>query len=135
MPEGTESVVMQEDTETTTRDGEIWVTIPGGLKHGANCRLAGEDVKEGEVMLHAGHRLRPQDTASAAAAGRGTLECYRRPRVAVYSTGDEVIRPGDTLKPGQVYDANAPMLKGLIEAAGAECIDLGVLPDEIGRGA
>ncbi|MEM8743761.1 MAG: molybdopterin molybdotransferase MoeA [Pseudomonadota bacterium] len=131
MPEGTESVVMQEDTETTTRDGEIWVTIPGGLKPGANCRLAGEDVKEGEVMLHAGHRLRPQDTASAAAAGRGTLACYQRPRVAVYSTGDEVIRAGDTLKPGQVYDANAPMLKGLIEAAGAECIDLGVLPDEM----
>ena len=131
MPEGTDSVVMQEDAETTTRDEEIWVTIPGGLKHGANCRLAGEDVKGGEVMLHAGHRLRPQDTASAAAAGKATLDCYKRPRVAVYSTGDEIIRPGDALEPGQVYDANAPMLKGLIEAAGAECIDLGVLPDEM----
>ncbi|MDA7946873.1 MAG: molybdopterin molybdotransferase MoeA [Hyphomicrobiaceae bacterium] len=131
MPEGTDSVVMQEDTDTAARDEEIWVTIPGGLKHGANCRLAGEDVKEGAVMLRAGHRLRPQDTASAAAAGKATLACYKRPRVAVYSTGDEVIRPGEKLEPGQVYDANAPMLKGLIEAAGAECIDLGVLPDKM----
>ena len=131
MPEGTDSVVMQEDTETEPRNGEIWVTIPGGLKPGANCRLAGEDVKEGDVMLRAGHRLRPQDTASAAAAGKGTLACYKRPRVGVYSTGDEVIRPGAKLEPGQVYDANAPMLTGLIEAAGAECIDLGVLPDEM----
>ena len=131
MAEGTDSVVIQEDTETRERDGETWVTIPGGLKHGANCRLAGEDVEEGDVMLHAGHRLRPQDTASAAAAERGKLDCYKRPRVAVYSTGDEIIRPGEKLEPGQVYDANAPMLKGLIEAAGAECIDLGVLPDEM----
>ncbi len=131
MPDDTDSVVMQEDTDTEARDGEIWVTIPGGLKQGANCRLAGEDVKEGEVMLSAGCRLRPQDSASAAAAGEATLACYKRPRIAVFSTGDEVIRPGKKLESGQVYDANAPMLRGLIEAAGAECIDLGILPDKV----
>lgn len=130
MPDGMDSVVMQEDTETETRDGAIWVAIPAGLKEGANCRLAGEDVKQGEVMLKAGSRLRPQDTASAASTGKASLSCYKRPRVAIYSTGDEIIRPGEPLEEGQVYDANAPMLRGLIEAAGAECTDLGVLPDK-----
>jgi molybdopterin molybdotransferase len=129
MPDGMDSVVMQEDTETQKHDGGIWVSVPGGLKQGANCRLAGEDVKEGAAMLSKGCRLRPQDTASAAATGKATLSCYKRPRVVVFSTGDEVVRPGTPLKTGQVYDANAPMLRGLIEAAGAECVDLGVLPD------
>lgn len=130
MPGGMDSVVMQEDTDTKTRDGNIWVAIPGGLKPGANCRLAGEDVKQGGVILNEGCKLRPQDAAAAAAAGHAALECFKRLKVGVFSTGDEIIRPGDELEPGQVYDANAPMLRGLIEAAGAECIDLGVLPDE-----
>ena len=129
MPERMDSVVMQEDTETQARDGEIRVTIPAGLKPGANCRLAGEDVKAGEIVLASGSRLRPQDAACAAAAGHAALSCYQKPKVAVFSTGDEIISPGEPLKPGQVYDANAPMLRGLIEAAGAQCIDLGVLPD------
>ncbi len=129
MPEGMDSVVMQEDTEAQTRDGDIWVTIPGGLQQGANCRLSGEDVEQGAVMLATGCRLRPQDAACAASAGKATLSCFKRPRVGVFSTGDEIVRPGETLAPGQVYDANAPMLRGLIEAAGADCIDLGVLPD------
>lgn len=130
MPEGLDSVVMQEDTETETRGGDIWVTIPGGLKHGANRRLAAEDVKKGAVMLATGCRLRPQDTASAAAAGNASLICYNKPRVGVFSSGDEIIRPGEKLRPGQVYDANAPMLRGLVEATGAHYFDLGVLPDE-----
>lgn len=130
MPDGMDSVVMQEDTDTETRDGDIWVTIPGGLKPGANCRLAGEDVKQGGAILNEGCRLRPQDAASAAAAGHATLQCFKKLKVGVFSTGDELIKPGDQLEPGQVYDANAPMLRGLIEATGAECIDLGVLPDE-----
>lgn len=129
MPESLDTVVMEEDTETGQQEGETFVAIPGGLKRGANRRLAGEDVKQGAVMLQAGCRLRPQDLATAASAGKAKLACYEPLRVAVYSTGDEVIRPGEALAPGQVYDANAPMLRGLIEAAGAECVDLGVLPD------
>ncbi len=132
LPGGMDSVVMQEDTETETREGQILVTIPGGLKKSANRRMAGEDVKKGAVMLGARCRLRPQDAAAAAAAGHGALACYKRPRVAVFSSGDEIVRPGEPLGPGQVYDANAPMLRGLTEAAGAECIDLGTLPDEAG---
>lgn len=129
IPDGVDTVVMQEDTETEDENGIIHVIIPGGLKLKANCRQAGEDVKQGAVMLKAGCRLRPQDTAAAASAGYATLSCFERLRVAVYSTGDEIIRVGEELAEGQVYDANAPMLHGLIEAAGMECIDLGVLPD------
>lgn len=129
MPQGLDTVVMQEDTEITEEDDTSFVTVPGGLKQGANCRKAGEDVKKGSVVLRSGQRLRPQDLAAASASGRATLSCFERLRVAVFSTGDEVVRPGEALGPGEVYDANAPMLRGLIEAAGAECIDLGVLPD------
>ncbi|MDH3581843.1 MAG: molybdopterin molybdenumtransferase MoeA, partial [Hyphomicrobiales bacterium] len=87
MPKGADTVVMQEDTEARDRDGKNWVAIPGGLKQGANCRLAGEDIKAGTVILEPGCRLRPQDIAAAAAAGRNTLACFNPLRVAVYSTG------------------------------------------------
>ena len=130
MPKGLETVVMQEDVEAIERDGVITITIPPGLKEGANCRLAGEDTQVGDVVLHPGQRLRPQDLATAAAAGLATLECFARLNVAICSTGDEIIRPGQPLQTGQVYDANAPMLRGLIEATGASCEDLGILTDK-----
>ena len=130
MPKGLDTVVMQEDVDAVEHDGTITVTIPPGLKSGANSRLAGEDTKVGDVLLRPGQRLRPQDLATAAAAGLANLQCYARLRVAICSTGDEIIRPGQPLKPGQVYDANAPMLRGLIEANGAQCVDLGILSDE-----
>lgn len=129
MPEGIDSVVMEEDTETREEGGAVFVAIPPGLKEGANCRKAGEDVKKGAAMLEPGARLRPQDLATAASAGCAALTCFRRLRVAIVSTGDEVIRPGQPLEDGQVYDANAPMLRALVEMAGAACDDLGVMPD------
>ncbi|MEC9369099.1 MAG: gephyrin-like molybdotransferase Glp [Pseudomonadota bacterium] len=130
MPDGFDSVVMQEDTRTVKSGGAEAVNIPPGLKCGANCRLAGEDVAQGAVLLHAGQRLRPQDCAAAASAGFATLPCYGKLKVAVFSTGDEIIHPGTALADGQVYDANAPMLRGLLEAAGVQCDDLGVLADD-----
>ncbi len=130
MPDGLESIVMQEDVELVKGDGETFVQIPPGLKSGANCRLAGEDVAAGDRLLAANTRIRPQDVASAAAAGCDQLSCFNSLKVAFFSTGDEVIRPGTPLGPSQVYDANAPMLHGLIAATGAEPVDLGVLPDE-----
>ncbi|RMF04915.1 MAG: molybdopterin molybdenumtransferase MoeA, partial [Alphaproteobacteria bacterium] len=129
MPAGADTVVMQEDVKITQEGGKELVSIPAGLKLGANCRHAGEDVKEGATLLRAGCRLRPQEIAAAASAGLAALDCFERLRVAIYSTGDEIVRPGEALAAGQVYDANAPMLHGLIAATGAECIDLGILPD------
>lgn len=130
MPAGFDTVAMQEDVRVEQIGGELWAHIPGGLKHGANRRLAGEDAAEGGVLLEAGTRLRPQDVASAAATGRERLACFEKLKVAILSTGDEILRPGESFSPGKVYDANAPMLQSLIGAVGADAVDLGVLPDK-----
>ena len=133
MPEGTDTVAMQEDVRVETIGEEHFAVIPPGLKPGANRRLAGEDTKAGAVLVDSGARLRPQDVASAASCGFDRLTCHARLKVGVVSSGDEILRPGAPFRPGKVYDANAPMLLGLIEAAGAEAVDLGVLPDDADR--
>jgi molybdopterin molybdotransferase len=133
MPDGMDTVAMQEDVRLEASDDECVAIIPPGLKHGANRRLAGEDTKAGEVLVQPGARLRPQDVASAAASGFDQLVCHSRLKVGVVSTGDEILRPGAPFRPGKVYDANAPMLLGLIGAVGADGIDLGVLPDDAER--
>jgi molybdopterin molybdotransferase len=107
------------------------VAIPAGLKRGANVRKAGEDVKEGESVLAAGAVLRPQDLSALASLGFGEVDCFQRLKVAIVSTGDEVVRAGAALQPGQVHDANAPMLAPLIAGAGAAATDLGVFPDNL----
>ena len=133
MPDGFDTVVMQEDVRIEQQSGQTWVVIPPGLKRGANRRLAGEDAKLGAVLVEAGVRMRPQDVASAAACGLDRLRCYAPLKVAIVSTGDEILRAGDPFVPGKVYDANAPMLEGLIESVGAIPVDLGVLPDRADR--
>jgi molybdopterin molybdotransferase len=130
VPTGLDTVVMQEDVELLTRESVPHVRIPKGAKRGANVRLAGEDVAAGERLFPAGHVLRPQDLAALASAGLDWVDCHTRLRVGVFSTGDEVIRPGMPLAEGQVYDANAPMLAALIATTGAQFEDLGVLPDD-----
>ncbi len=129
MPPELDTVAMQEDC--TVVDGHV--SIPGGLKPGANVRKAGEDVAGGTELFEVGHILRPQDLAALASIGRAEMSCYRRLRVALVSSGDEVIRPdgSTTLQPGQVFDANGPLLAALAELAGAETHDLGVWPDDI----
>jgi molybdopterin molybdotransferase len=129
MPAGLDTVAMQEDVSIEERDGAHWAHIPPGLGAGANRRLAGEDTKAGESLVATGTRLRPQEVASAAATGLGAVRCYAPLKVAVFSTGDEILRPGDSFSEGKVYDANAPMLHGLIAATGAEVVDVGILPD------
>jgi len=130
MPQGFDTVAMQEDVRLERKGDDIWALIPPGLKQGANRRLAGEDAQAGAVLLEDGARLRPQDVASAAATGLGLLSCYAKLKVAILSTGDEILRPGEAFSPGKVYDANAPMLQGLVQAAGVEAVELGVLPDK-----
>jgi len=125
MPDGADTVVMQEDVAV---DGSR-VTIPPGLKAGANRRRAGEDSHAGDVVLAAGRRLLPQDLALAASVGAGTLTVHRRLRVAIFSTGDELREPGTTLAPGATHDANRYMLRGLLQALGTAVDDLGILPD------
>jgi molybdopterin molybdotransferase len=126
MPPGADTVAMQEDC--TALDGAR-VRIPGGLKPGANVRKAGEDVAAGTALFAVGDVVRPQDLAALASVGHGHVRVFRRLRVGLLSTGDEVVRPGQPLELGQVYDANAPMLTALVESAGAVAIDLGIAPD------
>ena len=125
MPDGPDTVLMQEDC---TADGEH-VIIPPGIKPGANRRRAGEDIEKGGVILRAGQRLRPQDIGLAASVGCATLTVYRRLRVAVFSTGDEVREVGADLPPGCIYDSNRYAVSALLESLGCEVGDLGILPD------
>ena len=130
LPEPCDSVIMQEDVVLVEIDGVSHVKLPAGLKKGSNVRRAGEDVKEGAIVLAAPRRLTPQDLAAIASTGATEIECYRPLKVAIFSTGDEVIRPGTKFEHGKVYDANAAMLRGLVAKTGAQCDDLGVLPDD-----
>ncbi|HJZ29985.1 MAG TPA: gephyrin-like molybdotransferase Glp [Hyphomicrobiaceae bacterium] len=130
MPTGHDTVAMQEDVTRHGADGRTFVTIPSGLKAKANVRNAGEDIKAGETVLTAGSVLRPQELAALASLGRTEVDCYAPLRVAILASGDEIVRPGAGLQPGQVYDANSPMLSGLIAATGADTADLGIMPDD-----
>jgi len=125
MPEGCDTVFMQEDV---TLDGED-VILPAGIKLGSNRRFKGEDVETGSVMLKRGKRLRPQEIGLAASVGRSKLAVYKRLRVAVFSTGDEVRNPGEQAPEGCIFDANRFTIMGLLERLGACVTDLGILED------
>jgi molybdopterin molybdotransferase len=127
MPGGADTVFMQEDVRI---DDEGRVVLPAGLKPGANVRPAGEDIAEGRVALPAGRRLRPQDIALAAALGLTRLDVRRRLRVAVFSTGNEVVSPGAARANMQLFDSNRYMLMAMLKRLGCEVDDLGILRDE-----
>jgi len=103
--------------------------VPSGLRAGANRRLAGEDIRSGSVALPAGRRLAPQHLALAAAIGVTELAVRRRVRVALFSTGDEIIEPGSPLPAAALYDANRRLLAAMLARLGAAVTDLGIVPD------
>jgi molybdopterin molybdotransferase len=125
MPAGADTVFMQEDVR---REGDF-VLLPPGLKRGANRRLAGEDVRAGSVILPAGRRLGAQHLALAAAVGLTQLTLRRRVRVAMFSTGDEIVEPGSQRPQPALFDSNRYLLDGLLARLGAEVTDLGILMD------
>ena len=130
IPDGLDTVVMQEDVEREESEGRTAVAIPTGLKAGANVRKAGEDVGAGATLFSQGHILRPQDLAALASVGRSHVACYERVKVAIVSTGDEIREPGTVpLAPGEVYDANTAMLSALAAGTGAQVHRLGIWPD------
>ena len=126
MPAGADTVFMQEDCRI---EGDS-IVVPPGLKRSANRRLAGEDLRAGAIALPAGRRLGVQHVALAAALGLTKLDVRRRVRVALFSTGDEIVEPGSRLPGGALYDSNRYLLAGLIAHFGAEITDLGILSDE-----
>lgn len=126
MPAGADTVFMQEDCRV---DGTS-VIVPAGLEKGANCRLAGEDLRADAVMLPEGRRLTEQHVALAAAVGLTALPVRRPVRVAVFSTGDEIVEPGTPRPAAALFDANRYLLAGLIDRLGARSTDLGILADD-----
>jgi molybdopterin molybdotransferase len=127
MPEGAGTVFMQEDVRL---DDAGKVVLPAGLRPGANVRPAGEDIPLGAAALEGGQRLRPQDLALAAAFGLTQIEVRRRIRVAVFSTGNELVSPGDLRKSAQLFDSNRFMLMAMLARLGCEVSDLGILRDD-----
>jgi molybdopterin molybdotransferase len=131
IPQGADAVVMQEQCEAL--DGAVRInTVPS---EGTAIRRRGEDVEAGSVVLVRGTRLTPQALGLAASVGAGRLQVLRRPRVALLSSGDELAMPGETapeaMKPGAIYNSNRFMLRGLLQAAGCEVTDLGIVPDQL----
>jgi len=125
IPDGADTVAMQENCQL--EGGHVY--IADSVKAGANIRPSGQDVRAGEVILRAGRRLRPQEMGLLASVGRGEV-CVRRPlRVAVFSTGDELVEPGRSLGPGQIYNSNRATLSGLLAAWRMEMIDCGTCRD------
>ena len=127
MPAGADTVFMQEDVRL---DDQGRVVLPEGLRTGANVRPAGEDIPVGSAALPARQRLRPQDIALAAALGLTHLEVRRRVRVAVFSTGDELVSPGAPRAASQLYDSNRFMLMAMLRRLGCEVSDLGIIRDD-----
>lgn len=125
IPAGADTVYMQEDCRL---DGDA-VVLPPGLPRGANVRVAGEDAASGSPVLTSGRRIVPQDIALLAALGIERVTVRRRLKVAVFSTGDEVLPPGTPLRPGALYDSNRFALMAMLGRIGCEVADLGILAD------
>jgi molybdopterin molybdotransferase len=129
MPDGADTVIMQEDCIAIDGADGQRVRIQPGIWKGANHRSAGEDVAAGAVALSAGRRLLPADLGLAAALGRDWLPVFRRLRVALLSTGDEVCDPGKPLPPAAIYDSNRVMLAAWLEGLGCVVDDFGICSD------
>lgn len=125
IPEGADAVVMQEDVQL---DGEQ-VTFPASVPVGDNIRRKGQDIQAGDVILPAGKRLKPADLGMLASVGIAEVEVFKVLKVAILSTGDELVEPGQPLDAGQIYNSNRYILTGLLTAMGMQVVDLGCIED------
>ena len=136
IPAGADTVVMQEECEALAdKDGLSQIRVNAIPKSGQWIRRAGEDVTLGAVVLHLGERLNPASLGLAASIGLATLPVVRRPKVALFSTGDELVMPGDIapqdMPAGSIYNSNRFFLRALLQRLGCEVTDLGIVPDNL----
>ena len=130
LPEGADTVEMQENVELDEA-GRVHFREP--LKVGQNVRAQGQETRSGECVLPAGTRLGPIELGLAASLGAARLSVRRRLRVAVLSTGDELVEPGQALGPGQIYNSNRRLLIAWLQRLGCSVVDAGILPDDLQR--
>jgi len=136
IPPGADAVVMQEDCSTVEGDvgAPAQVQVNVQPRPGQWIRRAGEDVSRGAVVLAPGQRLGPAELGLAASVGMGSLSVYRRPRVALFSTGDELVMPGtvapEQMPPGAIFNSNRFFLNSLLRRLGCEVSDWGIVPDQ-----
>lgn len=127
MPEGTDTVVMQEQSE---RIDEVMVRIGSGHKLGQNVRQAGEDIALGATVFEAGHKISAADLGILSSFGLAEIAVQRKIRVAFFSTGDELRSVGEMLSEGEIYDSNRYTLYGMLQQLGVDILDMGVVPDQ-----
>ncbi|HTO48264.1 MAG TPA: molybdopterin biosynthesis protein, partial [Burkholderiales bacterium] len=130
LPRGADAVVMVEHTELAGASGDRRVEIRRAATPGENVSYSGTDIARGETVLRTGQLLTSREIGVLAAIGLAALAVYRRPRVAIFSTGDEIVAPGDPLRPGAVYDSNAAIIGAAVEELGGTPVHLGVIPDD-----
>jgi molybdopterin molybdotransferase len=127
IPQGADSIVMQEFC-AVEGDGVVVRKVP---KAGEWIRRTGSDVRKGDTIVAAGKRLQPQDTGLAASVGIGTMPVFRRVRLGLFFTGDELVMPGEPLAPGRIYNSNRFTLNGMARAFGCDVRDYGIVPDSL----
>jgi len=127
MPDGADSIVVQEDVQ---REGEQ-IRLSAVVPRGDNLRPAGMDFRSGEALVQSGRRLSPRDVALAAAGNHTALRVRRRAKVAILATGDELVAPGGVLGPAQIIASNNFAIAGIVEACGGVAIDLGIAVDDL----
>lgn len=126
IPAGCDAVIMQEEAEIT----EHGVCFKNSVKKGQNIRLRGEDIHQGAALLPTGIKLSAAELALIASLGIAEVSVYRKIKVAVFSTGDELKLPGESLNDGQIYDTNRLAVHIMLEQLGYDVIDLGIIPDD-----
>lgn len=130
VPRGADAVIMVEDTELSESDQEVAVLVRRPMAPGAFITFAGTDIGQGETVLRAGQRLTSREIGVLAAVGCDPVPVYRKPRVAVISTGNEVVAPGQPLPVGCVYDSNAAIVAAAVEELGGEAVCMGAVADD-----
>src|SRR5215470_11946353 len=130
VPRAADAVIMVEHTETRDDDGGTLIDVRRAAAAGQFIAFAGSDLARGETVLRAGQVLTSREIGMLAAVGTAAVAVWRRPRVAIISTGDEIVEPGKPIRPGAVYDSNAAIIAAAVEEASGVPKPLGIGPDD-----